>query len=71
MSETFAILAFREGKVRGISVMIDHQVFRDGIVEWALDPTVEMMIRVPLDIARKSYDADVDQVRLWLAESTP
>lgn len=71
MSATFAILAFRDGKVRGISVVADDAVLLDCFIDWALDPTVGMMVRVPIDIARKSYDADVDQVRQWLAEIAP
>lgn len=64
----FAILAIRNGEVHGICGISDDEVLRDCVAEWALDPTVECMIRVPIAIARKSFDATEADIRQMLAE---
>lgn len=69
MSEDIcAFVAIRNGQVRGIVGIRDDAISRDFLMEWALDPAVTSMIRVPVDIARKSFDATEDQVRAMLAE---
>lgn len=64
----FAILAIRKGEVAGMCGITDDDILRDCVTEWALDPTVECMLRVPVEIARKSFDATEAQVRQWLSE---
>ena len=64
----FAILAIRRGEVAGMCGISDDEVLRDCLTEWALDPTVECMIRVPIAIARKSFEATEADVRQMLAE---
>ncbi|KKB80824.1 hypothetical protein VW35_01035 [Devosia soli] len=68
MAEKFALLAIRKGEVRGMCGIVEDAALKECVSEWALDPTVDCMIRVPIEIARKSFDATEQQVREWLKE---
>lgn len=69
MSENkYVILAIRDGMVRGMVGIQDDEILRLSVAEWALDPTVTDMIRVPVELARKSFDMSVDDVRAALAK---
>jgi hypothetical protein len=63
-----AFIAIRDGQVRGILGVRDDTISRDFLMEWALDPTVSSLIRVPIEIARKCWEASEDEVRAMLAE---
>lgn len=66
---THALLAIRAGKVDGICHIANSKTYRETAIEWALDPGVTSTLRVPIDIARKSWEAPEAQVRAWLAGS--
>lgn len=64
---THAVLAIRNGKVSGVCVIEDDDIMRDALASWALDDEVREIIRVPIEIARRSFDVTAEQVRAMLA----
>jgi len=64
-----AFVAIRNGEVRGIMGIRDDSVSRDFLMEWALDPSVTCIIRVPIDVARKCFDATEQEVRDMVSQA--
>jgi hypothetical protein len=67
----YAMLAIRDGEVRGMCGIQDDAILRESVAEWALDPSVTAMLRVPVEVARKAFDATEVEVRDMLAALSP
>lgn len=67
IGEPSYFVAIKDGRVRSICKVGDGRLLLDCVCEWALDPTISSMIRVPASIASRSPGATEDQVRAWLA----
>ena len=64
------MLAVRRGKVAGAVVIDSGEIYRETMKEWAADPDVEEMFRVPVEVARKALFKPVSVARALLAESS-
>lgn len=62
------MLAIRKGIVAGAVVIDTDEIYRETMAEWAADPTVEEMFRVPVEVARTSLFKPVSVARKLLAE---
>lgn len=49
-----AFLRSQNGNITGVVSAIDHGDLRNTLLEWALDESTDMIIRVPIDLARQS-----------------
>lgn len=62
------MLAIRHGRVAGAVVIDSDDIYRETMAEWAADPDVEEMFRVPVEIAREALFKPVAVARKLLAE---
>lgn len=50
-----AMLCIRGGEVAAMVVVMDDDCYRDIMAEWAMDDATQAIVRVPVEVARKSF----------------
>lgn len=57
-----AFLKSKNGTITGIMSGNDHGDLRNTLLEWLIDDEAEMIIRAPIEVARKSLFESTDSV---------